>query len=38
MLAAGLTTDLKSVVNRVNKLILHVFDSHSKENNNLKLD
>lgn len=26
------------MVNRVNKLILHVFDSHSGENKNLKFD
>ena len=38
MIAAGLQTDTKSVVNRINKLILHVFDSHSGENKNLKLD
>jgi len=37
MLNAGMVNDVKSVVNRVNKLILHVFDSHSGENKNLKM-
>ena len=38
MLNAGMVTDVKSVVNRINKLILHVFNSHSGENENLKID
>jgi TNF receptor-associated protein 1 len=38
MLAAGITTDTRSVINRINKLILHVFDGHSGENQNLKMD
>jgi len=32
MLSAGITTDTRSVVNRINTLILHVFDGHSGEN------
>jgi hypothetical protein len=32
MLSAGMVNDVKSVVNRINKLILQVFDSHSGEN------
>ena len=35
MLSAGLVNDVKSVVTRVNKLILHVFDSHKGQNKNL---
>lgn len=38
MLNAGMINDVKSVVNRINKLILCVFDSHSGENQNLKLN
>jgi len=38
MLSAGLNIDNKSIVNRINKLILHVFDSHSGQNSNLKFD
>ena len=38
MLSAGMVSDTKGLVNRVNKLILHVFDSHSGENKNLKFD
>jgi hypothetical protein len=35
MLSAGMVNDVKSVVTRVNKLILHVFDSHKGQNKNL---
>jgi len=38
MLSAGMVSDVKDIVKRVNKLILHVFDSHSGENKNLKFD
>lgn len=38
LLSAGMVTDVKSTVNHINKLILHVFDSHSGENVNLKRD
>lgn len=38
MLSAGMVTDIKEVVGRVNRMILHVFDSHSGENKNLKYD
>ena len=38
MLNAGMVTDVKSVINRINRLILHVFDQHSGDNQNLKLN
>ena len=38
MISAALSYDTKSVINRINKLILQVFDNHSGDNKNLKID
>lgn len=38
LLSAGMVSDIKQVVQRINQLILHVYDSHSGENVNLKRD
>lgn len=38
LLSAGMVSDVKDVVKRINQLMLHVYDQHSGENVNLKRD